>query len=70
MPGISFDLARAGKGKSHGWFSSPATTEQASTLLEVNASQKDKDFILAVNWKSRRIPQTGERQDCPGQIRP
>jgi nitrous-oxide reductase len=26
-------------------------TEQANTLLEVNASQKDKDFIMAVNWK-------------------
>ncbi|MVM42124.1 Sec-dependent nitrous-oxide reductase [Spirosoma sp. HMF3257] len=52
MPGISFDLARAGKGKSHGWFFfSCYNTEQASTLLEVNASQKDKDFILAVNWK-------------------
>lgn len=51
-PGISFDLARAGKGKSHGWFFfSCYNTEQANTLLEVNASQKDKDFILAVNWK-------------------
>jgi nitrous-oxide reductase len=26
-------------------------TEQANSLLEVNASQKDKDFIMAVNWK-------------------
>jgi len=52
MPGVSFDLARAGKGKSHGWFFfSTYNTEQASTLLEVNASQKDKDFILALNWK-------------------
>ncbi|MBS1602808.1 MAG: nitrous oxide reductase, partial [Bacteroidetes bacterium] len=25
--------------------------EQAHTLLEVNASQRDKDFIMAVNWK-------------------
>jgi nitrous-oxide reductase len=51
-PGINFDLARAGKGKSHGWFFfSCYNTEQANTLLEVNASQKDKDFIMAVNWK-------------------
>ncbi|MBN8820437.1 MULTISPECIES: Sec-dependent nitrous-oxide reductase [unclassified Spirosoma] len=51
-PGVSFDLARAGKAKSHGWFFfSTYNTEQANTLLEVNASQKDKDFILAVNWK-------------------
>ena len=51
-PGVSFDLSHAGKGKSHGWFFfSCYNTEQANTLLEVNASQKDKDFIMAVNWK-------------------
>ncbi|MBK6640396.1 MAG: Sec-dependent nitrous-oxide reductase [Bacteroidetes bacterium] len=51
-PGVNFDLSHAGKGKSHGWFFfSCYNTEQASTLLEVNASQKDKDFIMAVNWK-------------------
>ncbi len=51
-PGVSFDLSRAGKGKSRDWFFfSTYNTEQASTLLEVNASQKDKDFIMAVNWK-------------------
>ena len=51
-PGVNFDLSRAGKGKSHGWFFfSCYNTEQANTLLEVNASQKDKDFIMAFNWK-------------------
>jgi len=51
-PGINFDLSRAGKGVSHGWFFfSCYNTEQANTLLEVNASKNDKDFIMAVNWK-------------------
>lgn len=51
-PGVNFDLARAGKGKSAGWFFfSCYNSEKANTLLEVNASQKDKDFIMAVNWK-------------------
>ena len=51
-PGVNFDLSHAGKAKSHGWFFfSCYNTEQANTLLEVNASQKDKDFIMAVNWK-------------------
>ena len=51
-PGVNFDLSRAGKGVSHGWFFfSCYNTEQANSLLEVNASQKDKDFIMAVNWK-------------------
>lgn len=51
-PGVNFDLSRAGKGKSHGWFFfSCYNSEKANTLLEVNASQKDKDFVMAVNWK-------------------
>jgi nitrous-oxide reductase len=51
-PGVNFDLSHAGKGKSNGWFFfSTYNTEQASTLLEVNASKRDKDFIMAVNWK-------------------
>ncbi|GAB1448139.1 MAG: Sec-dependent nitrous-oxide reductase [Bacteroidetes bacterium] len=52
LPGFNFDLARAGKKGSHDWvFFSCYNSEQANTLLEVNASQKDKDFIMAVNWK-------------------
>jgi len=51
-PGVNFDLSHAGKGPSHDWFFfSCYNSEQANTLLEVNASQRDKDFILAVNWK-------------------
>jgi len=51
-PGVDFDLSHAGKGPSYGWFFfSCYNTEQANTLLEVNASQRDKDFIMAVNWK-------------------
>ncbi|MBS4043389.1 MAG: Sec-dependent nitrous-oxide reductase [Chitinophagaceae bacterium] len=51
-PGVNFDLSRAGKGVSNGWFFfSTYNTEQAHTLLEVNASQRDKDFVMAVNWK-------------------
>lgn len=52
LPGMDLDLSRAGKGPSHGWFFfSTYNTEQANTLLEVNASQRDKDFIVAINWK-------------------
>jgi len=52
VPPVDFDLSHSGKGKSHDWFFfSCYNTEQANTLLEVNASQHDKDFILAVNWK-------------------
>ncbi len=51
-PGFDYDLSHAGKGPSDGWFFfSCYNSEQAYSLLEVNASQKDKDFILAINWK-------------------
>jgi len=52
LPGMNLDLSHCGKGPSHDWFFfSTYNTEQAYTLLEVNASQKDKDFVVAVNWK-------------------
>jgi nitrous-oxide reductase len=50
VPGYDYDLAHAGKGKSHGWvFFTTYNTEKAATLKEIGASQNDKDFIAAVN---------------------
>nr|AWJ66345.1 nitrous-oxide reductase [uncultured bacterium] len=52
VPGFNYDLAHSGKGASDGWaFFTTYNTEQATTLLEVNASRNDKDFIAAVNWR-------------------
>lgn len=52
VPGFNYDLARPGKGPSHGWaFFTSYNSEQANSMLEINASQNDKDFIAAVNWK-------------------
>jgi len=52
LPAFDYDLAHSGKGKSHGWtFFTTYNTEEKHTLLEVNASQNDKDFIAAINWK-------------------
>ncbi len=52
MPGFNYDLSHPGRNKSHGWFFfTTYNTEEANSLLEVNASQNDKDFIAAVNWK-------------------
>lgn len=51
-PGFDYDKAHPGRGKSHGWFFfTTYNSEEAHSLLEVNASQNDKDFIAAVNWK-------------------
>ncbi|WP_417785646.1 Sec-dependent nitrous-oxide reductase [Tenacibaculum sp.] len=52
MPGFDYDKAHPGRGNSHGWFFfTTYNSEEANTLLEVNASQNDKDFIAAVNWQ-------------------
>src|SRR5215203_2516933 len=68
-PGVNFDLSRAGKGKSHGWFFfSCYNSEKANTLLEVNASAKDKDFIMAVNWKkAEEYVRAGKGKKTPAQ---
>ncbi len=42
-PGVNFDLSHAGKGPSEGWFFfSCYNSEQAYSLLEVNASQRTR----------------------------
>jgi len=67
VPGYDYDLAHSGKGKSDGWmFFSTYNSEQAHSLLEVNASQKDKDFIAAVNWKkAEEYLAAGKAHDFP-----
>jgi nitrous-oxide reductase len=53
VPAYNYDLARAGKGPSADWvFFTTYNTEQAHTLLEIEASRADRDFILAVNWRA------------------
>lgn len=52
MPGFDYDLAHPGRAVSHGWmFFTTYNSEEANSLKEVNASQNDKDFIAAINWK-------------------
>lgn len=67
VPGYNYDLAHSGKGVSHGWaFFTTYNTEQATTLLEVNASQYDKDYIAAVNWKkAEEYVAQGKAKDWP-----
>jgi len=52
FPPVDFDLSDAGKEVSYGWtFFTCYNSEMAHKDLEVEASQKDRDFILALNWK-------------------
>ncbi|MGB7213081.1 MAG: Sec-dependent nitrous-oxide reductase [Gemmatimonadales bacterium] len=51
MPGFDYDLSHSGKGPSHEWsFFTSYNSEQAHEVLEVNASQNDKDYIAAIHW--------------------
>jgi nitrous-oxide reductase len=67
LPAYDYDLAHSGKGKSHGWtFFTSYNTEEKNTLLEVSASQNDKDFIAAVNWKkAEEYIQKGNFKEVP-----
>ena len=68
-PGFNYDLSRSGKGPSGDWsFFTCYNTEQANTLLEINASKNDKDFIAAVNWKlAEKYVAEGKAINFPGE---
>lgn len=52
MPPFNYDLGDAGKGPSNGWaFWTCYNSERAIGKLEVSSTQKDRDYIAAVNWK-------------------
>jgi nitrous-oxide reductase len=52
MPPFDYDLGDAGKGPSAEWmFWTSYNTERATGKLEVTASQRDRDYIAAINWK-------------------
>jgi nitrous-oxide reductase len=69
VPPYHFDLARAGMGISGDWvFFTSYNTEQAHTLLEIEASQADKDFVAAVNWRmAEEAAANGAGTRMPGQ---
>ncbi len=71
VPGFNYDLARAGKGPSAGWmFFTSYNSEQANTLLEVNASQNDKDYIAAVNYRTvEACAASGKGRRTPAEYR-
>jgi nitrous-oxide reductase len=69
VPGYDYDLAHSGKGVSHGWsFFTSYNVEEDHTLLEKRASQYDKDYIAAVNWKkAEEYMEQGKFHDMPAE---
>lgn len=52
-PPFAWDLGSTGKGPSEGWaFWTSYNTEMAHELIEVNASQGERDLAAVVNWKA------------------
>ena len=53
MPPFDWDLGDAGKKVSDGWvFFTCYNSERATGKLEVTASQRDRDYIAAVDWRA------------------
>lgn len=53
MPPFDYDIGDAGKLASDGWmFLTAYNAERATGKLEVTASQRDRDYIAAVDWKA------------------
>ncbi len=53
MPPFDYDLGDAGKLVSDGWmFFTAYNSERATGKLEVTASQRDRDYIAAVDWRA------------------
>jgi nitrous-oxide reductase len=51
MPPFDYDLGDAGKGPSKNWgFWTCYNSERATGKLEVTSTQKDRDYVAAVNW--------------------
>jgi nitrous-oxide reductase len=51
-PPFNWDLGSTGKGPSDGWaFWTSYNTEMAHDSLEINASQRDRDYAAFVNWE-------------------
>jgi nitrous-oxide reductase len=68
MPPFNFDLGDAGKGPSEGWaFWTCYNSERATGKLEVTSTQKDRDYIAAVNWKEvEKAVKEGKVKDIGG----
>jgi len=69
LPPWSYDLSDAGKKGSADWaVLTTYNTEEATTNLEINASQADRDYIVLFNWKElETMVADGQYDDVTGQ---
>jgi len=67
VPGFDYDLANGGKGPSNDWvFFTTYNTEKANSLKELGASQNDRDYLAAINWKvAAKYAAEGKAHEMP-----
>jgi len=67
VPGFDYDLANGGKGPSEDWvFFTTYNSEKSGTLKEIGASQNDKDYLAAINWKlAAKYAKEGKLHEMP-----
>ncbi len=70
MPPLDYDIGDAGKVASDGWmFFTSYNSERATGPLEVTASQRDRDYIAAVNWRAAAEAAARGEGDMIGGVR-
>jgi nitrous-oxide reductase len=70
MPPFDYDLGDAGKKVSDGWmFFSSYNSERGTGKLEVTASQRDRDYIAAVDWRAAEKAAAEGKGDLIGGVK-
>jgi len=70
LPPFDWDLGDAGKGPSDGWFFLTCyNAERATGKLEVTASQRDRDYIVAINWREAEKAAKEGKGDMVGGVK-
>ena len=70
MPPFDFDIGDAGKLVSDGWmFLTSYNAERATGKLETTASQRDRDYIAAVDWRAAEKAVAAGQGDMLGGVK-
>jgi nitrous-oxide reductase len=70
LPPFDYDLGDAGKKVSDGWvFFTSYNTERATGKLEVTSTQKDRDYIAAIDWRAAEKAAAAGQGDLVGGIK-
>jgi nitrous-oxide reductase len=70
LPPFDFDLGDAGKKVSDGWmFWTSYNTERATGKLEVTSAQRDRDYIVAIDWRAAEKAIADGKGDLVGGVK-